>query len=210
MAKKTRAQRREDRRDSLKEAAIEVFSTHGYHAAKVSQIVETVGVAQGTFYLYYESKEQIFGELLSDFLQTVVGAVSDWEPASLDSQEVLREELHRVGMKLTEVLLEHRGLAAIFFREGLAVSQDFDEMIEEFYSTLAALMTNFNRVLHERGIIPKMNFEMLAYMTIGSVERIIMEYIVTGSLAHLEPTEIVDHLIGGFLTGVQEPIETSA
>lgn len=209
MAKKTREQRREDRRDSLKKAAIEVFSTHGYHAAKVSQIVESVGVAQGTFYLYYESKEQIFGELLSDFLQTVVGAASDWEPAAIDSQDVLREELHRVGMMLTDVLLENRGLAAIFFREGLAVSQDFDEMIEEFYATLAALMTNFNKVLNERGIIPKMNFELLAYMTIGSVERIIMEYIVTGSLAHLEPEEIVDHLIGGFLTGVQKPIDTA-
>ena len=41
-----RKNRRERRRESLKEAAIEVFSEKGYHAAKVSDIVERVGVAR--------------------------------------------------------------------------------------------------------------------------------------------------------------------
>ena len=63
-AKRSREQRREDRRESIKQAAIEIFSDRGYHNAKVSDIVEQVGVAQGTFYLYYEGKQQLFGELL--------------------------------------------------------------------------------------------------------------------------------------------------
>ena len=114
--RKTREQKREDRREALKAAAAEVFAADGYHAAKVSQIVERVGVAQGTFYLYYESKQQIFGELLSDFLTLVVETCAAWEPASLDSREVLAEELTRVGMMLTEVVMANQSLAAILYR----------------------------------------------------------------------------------------------
>jgi AcrR family transcriptional regulator len=204
--RKSRAERREDRRDALKSAAADVFAEHGYHAAKVSQIVERVGVAQGTFYLYYESKQQIFGELLQDFLTLVVSTVAAWEPADLDSREVFHRELTRVGLMLTEVTLDNQALAAIFFREALAVAPEFDAMIHEFYDTLAAMLTDFNRILCERGLIEPANFRVLAYMTIGMVERIIQEYVVAGTLTDVEPAEIVDHLITHFLFGTTRPM----
>lgn len=202
--RKTREQRREDRRDALKAAAADVFAEHGYHAAKVSQIVERVGVAQGTFYLYYESKQQIFGELLQDFLTLVVETVAAWEPADLDSREVFHTELTRVGLMLTQVTLDNQALASIFFREALAVAPEFDAMIHEFYDTLAAMLTDFNRILCERGLIEPANFKVLSYMTIGMVERIIREYVVAESLQDVEPPEIVDHLVMHFLYGTTE------
>ncbi|MEZ4459278.1 MAG: TetR/AcrR family transcriptional regulator [bacterium] len=77
--RKSRSEKKADRREAIKVAAIEVFSERGYHATKISEIVRRVGVAQGTFYLYYESKQQIFGELLTDFLTPVVETVANWE-----------------------------------------------------------------------------------------------------------------------------------
>lgn len=207
--RKTREQRREDRREALKAAAADVFAADGYHAAKVSQIVEKVGVAQGTFYLYYEGKQQIFGELLQDFLTLVVETVAAWEPAALDSREVLREELTRVGLMLTEVVVANQPLAAIFFREALAVAPEFDAMIHEFYDTLGAMLTDFNAILADRGLIQPMNYRILSYMTIGMVERIIREYVVSGTLADIEPREIVDHLIMHFLAGTTEKVRSS-
>lgn len=201
--RKSREERKQDRRDAIKRAAIQVFSEKGYHAAKVSQIVEQVGVAQGTFYLYYEGKQQIFGELLSDFLTLLVTTAASWEPDELDSIEVLETELRRVGLSLTEAVLENEHLAAIFFRESLAVAPEFDAMILEFYDTLGAMMTDFNRILHQRGIIAEMNFQILAFETIGMVERVIREYVVTGTLRHIEPAEIVDHLIAHFISGTR-------
>ncbi len=208
--RKSRSEKRADRRVAIKQAAIDVFSEKGYHAAKVSQIVKRVGVAQGTFYLYYESKHQIFGELLNDFLTLVVETVANWEPAELDSREVLREELTNVGVQLTNVILENQGLATIFFKEALAVAPEFNQLIEEFYETLGAMLTNFNGILCERGVIKPMNFQLLAYMTIGMVERVIAEYIVTGVLAEggVEPEEVVEHLVMHFLAGTSEAVPT--
>lgn len=206
--KKTREQRREDRREAIKQAAIEVFSDRGYHNAKVSDIVESVGVAQGTFYLYYEGKQQLFGELLRDWLMLVVETVAGWEPGSLDTREALRSELSRVGMMLTEVLINQRDLTSIFFKEALAVAPEFDDMIHEFYDTLAAMLTAFNEILCERGLIKPMNFRILAFSTIGQVERIVSEYVVTQTLEGVEPRELVDHLVMLFLAGTTEPILT--
>lgn len=51
-------------RDRLLTAAVEVFAAKGYTATRVSDIVGQAGVAQGTFYLYFRSKQAIFEELL--------------------------------------------------------------------------------------------------------------------------------------------------
>jgi AcrR family transcriptional regulator len=207
--RKTRKERRQDRRDALKRAAVEVFSEKGFNAAKISQIVDIVGVAQGTFYLYYESKQQLFGELLTDFVTAVVETVANWEPAELANREVLKEELTRVGMMLTEVLQANRDLAKIFFTEALNVAPEFDQMIHEFYGTLTLMLTEFNRILHGRGLIEPMNFRVLATATIGMVERVVNEYIVKGTLRDVPPNELVEHLVAHYLTGTAVSVECS-
>ncbi|QDG51563.1 TetR/AcrR family transcriptional regulator [Persicimonas caeni] len=202
-----REQRREDRRDEIKQAAIKVFSEHGYHAAKVSQIVKEVGVAQGTFYLYFEGKEQIFGEILEDFLELVVSTIAAWEPSDLDTREALGSDLKRVGLLLTDVLMENREMTGIFFRESQAVNQELQTLIREFYETLLAMLTSFNRILHERGLIAKMNFRVLSSMTIGMVERVIKEYVVHGQLEDVPAEEVVDNLVVYYLSGTTRDIE---
>lgn len=204
-----RKSRRDRRREELKAAATEIFFEHGYHTAKVSQIVEHVGVAQGTFYLYFEGKQQLFGELLSDFLELVVTTVASWEPADIDTREVLRDELTRVGLLLTRVLLDNRKTTAIFFRESLAVAPEFNTLIRHAYETLLALLTDFNRILNKRGLIAEMNFRIMATMTVGMVERIIVERIVHDTLDEAEPEELVEHLVMHYMAGTTDPIGPS-
>ena len=53
-----------DTRRKLLDAAEEVFGELGYHDASIVKITEAAGVAQGTFYLYFASKQEIFDELV--------------------------------------------------------------------------------------------------------------------------------------------------
>ena len=49
--------RREVRRQALVDAAVAVFSAKGVSAASVDDIVRAAGVAKGTFYLYFATKD---------------------------------------------------------------------------------------------------------------------------------------------------------
>src|SRR5437764_13240992 len=53
-------------RRRLLESAEQVFGDLGYHEASIVKITEAAGVAQGTFYLYFGSKKDIFDELVRD------------------------------------------------------------------------------------------------------------------------------------------------
>jgi AcrR family transcriptional regulator len=51
-------------RDRLLVAARQVFEERGYHDARVTDISKAAGVAHGTFYTYFESKEDVFRQVL--------------------------------------------------------------------------------------------------------------------------------------------------
>lgn len=50
----------EDKKEALEAAAREVFLKHGYKKTTVSMIAKKAGVAVGSFYNYFDSKEDIF------------------------------------------------------------------------------------------------------------------------------------------------------
>ncbi len=173
-----RAVSRADRAAKIKEAAIEVFAEHGYHKAKVSMIVGQVGVAQGTFYLYYKGKREIFGEILDDFLGLIRETVVTWDVGLLENVQDLRVGLINLGTLLIRVLVDNQKLTRIFFKEALAVHPEFTAQIGSFYETLGDLMTGINRINCQRGFIREQDFRVLAYCTMGMVERNIQQSIV--------------------------------
>src|SRR4051794_22018200 len=59
-------QRGKDRRDQLMAFAAGRFAEQGYHPTSVSEIVSGLGVGKGVFYWYFDSKEQLFLEILRD------------------------------------------------------------------------------------------------------------------------------------------------
>lgn len=83
-----RSKKGERTRARLLEAAKEIFEEYGFLDARVTDIAERAGVSHGSFYHYFESKEQIFREVaalideqLSEPLGTVIMARSSEPPA---------------------------------------------------------------------------------------------------------------------------------
>lgn len=58
-------------RRRLLDAAEIVFGEVGFHAAAISQITQTAGVAQGTFYVHFTSKEELFTQLVADISRSL-------------------------------------------------------------------------------------------------------------------------------------------
>ncbi|KZD05504.1 TetR/AcrR family transcriptional regulator [Oceanibaculum pacificum] len=62
--RRSRAERSEETRQALFQAAAEMVGEHGYAEASISRITARAKVAQGTFYNYFESRQDLFDQLL--------------------------------------------------------------------------------------------------------------------------------------------------
>jgi AcrR family transcriptional regulator len=73
-----------ERRRQLLDYAAQRFAENGYHPTSVADIVNGLGVGKGVFYWYFDSKEQLFLEILREsqtdlrrFQRDALGAASD-------------------------------------------------------------------------------------------------------------------------------------
>src|SRR4051812_9367093 len=69
--------RRENTRQRLYDAAIELIAEHGYTATTVDQIAERAGVAKGTVYYNFTSKAELFAALLERGIDRLAEALRD-------------------------------------------------------------------------------------------------------------------------------------
>ena len=60
-----------DKRDRILSAAERIFARHGFFAAKVSDVAKEAGVADGTIYLYFKSKDDLLISLFERRMQEV-------------------------------------------------------------------------------------------------------------------------------------------
>src|SRR5881275_752058 len=61
----------EGKRERILDAAVRVFAQEGFYNAKVAQIAHVAGVADGTIYLYFKSKDDLLISLFEDRMEMV-------------------------------------------------------------------------------------------------------------------------------------------
>src|SRR5690625_6774109 len=62
----------EERKTEILDAAEHLFTTKGYSETTVNDILKIVGVAKGTFYYYFPSKEEVMHAIVERFIDVEV------------------------------------------------------------------------------------------------------------------------------------------
>ncbi|WP_420333959.1 TetR/AcrR family transcriptional regulator [Roseibium sp.] len=74
---KPKTARGEATKKAILSAAERVIGARGYNDASIGQITSEAGVAQGTFYIYFKTKEEVFSELVLEMGRLVRHTISD-------------------------------------------------------------------------------------------------------------------------------------
>jgi AcrR family transcriptional regulator len=84
-----------ERRSEILRAARKVFEERGFLDTRVADIVTAAGVAQGTFYSYFNSKEAVFAEVAQQVVESMMeGLHTDFVP-DIDPVERIRRAMVR-------------------------------------------------------------------------------------------------------------------
>ncbi len=197
MAAAPRTQKGERTRQALIEAAEQIFAELGYQDASVSKITEAAGVGQGTFYLYFESKLEIFEELVEDLNRRVRRAMS--EGAAKASDRIGRErEGFRAFFKFTA---EHPALYRII-RQAEFVSP---KALKNHYSKIVDGYVEGLRKAEFQGDILHYDPEVAAWMLMGIGELVGMRWVLWS-----EDREVPDEVFEDMMIFIQRALRDGA
>jgi len=106
-----------DKHQQIIDAAVRVFARNGYYNSRVSDIAKEAGIASGTIYLYFKTKDEIlvtlFREKMAEFVATVRKAIAA-EPDAV----VKLSRLIRLHFKLLEEHPEMAEVVQVELRQG--------------------------------------------------------------------------------------------
>ncbi len=151
----------------LIESAKKVFSERGYYNAQISHIIDEAGVARGTFYLYFRSKEEIFKEILNEVVEELKRRI---KPLDINRNPV--EQIVENIASVIDFALKNKELAIIVLKKNCD-SKLFKD-IEEFYEEITELIKKSLIKGIELGIIRKCDTDIVARTVLGSVKEVIL------------------------------------
>jgi len=191
--KRKLTQRGRDRREQLMERAARLFADQGYHPTSVSEVVESLGVGKGVFYWYFDSKEDLFKEILSsaqhDLRRRQQAAIGE-EPDPLRRIEL--------GMRASMTwFAENRHLFNLF---GFAATEErFRPVLRQNEEVAVADVVRHLKDAMAEGHIPDGDPAVLAHALIGAGRHLARTYLYEAN----EPAEeVADAAVGFTLYGL--------
>jgi AcrR family transcriptional regulator len=146
-------------REKLLRAAESEFGARGFHAVAISDITRTAGVALGTFYVYFESKEEIYRALVAHMSRKVRSWVAE---RVVDAPDRLTAE--REGIKAyLEFVREHKGLYRIISEAEFVANDAF----VEHYTVFAKAYREALETAAGKEEIREGDFEVWAWAIMG-------------------------------------------
>jgi AcrR family transcriptional regulator len=163
-----------DRRQQLIEAGMAAFAEKGYHRTKVSDVVRRAGVAQGTFYLYFDSKKSLFLTLLDEFFSLVEQALAeaDLNVGHVQTPAGVALQIREAIAHILAVYRDNATLARIVLRGGIGQEPDFAQAQEAFIDRVATSGVTYLDQAIEQGLLPPQNSRVVAYCVVGMIERV--------------------------------------
>ncbi|MBE7450511.1 MAG: TetR/AcrR family transcriptional regulator [Kofleriaceae bacterium] len=167
---------RAERRRQILDAAKQVFAEAGYHGASIHAIIERAAIARGTFYLYFESKEAVFGALLDEAMTELRHRIVriDTGPGARSPKDQLEDSLSG----LLAFVVADRPLATVLLSSSSTPDAEAAARLAGFYAEVRQVIALSLETGMQIGLIRRCHPERTAAALLGLV-RGIVEHCVT-------------------------------
>ncbi|TND10469.1 MAG: transcriptional regulator, tetr family [Bacteroidetes bacterium] len=152
-----------EKREAIVQAMLELITERGFHATPMSMVAEKAGVAAGTIYHHFKSKEEIINEIYAR-LKANMGEALVREDAS---EEDYKKRFYRFWLNLYYHFIDHP--KEFLFLEQYANSPFITKVTKEENQRYYQPVIDFLAEGVWSGILRNMDVELLVAMVYGSV-----------------------------------------
>lgn len=180
------AGRKAQRRRQILDAALAVFAEQGFAAARLDDIAARTGVAKGTLYLYFESKEALFEELLREAAVPLQGRLAR---IAADPRISGRDAIFRLLDAFRREIIETdaRHLVRLMLSEGSRFPSLTGFYYREILSRAVPLLRQILQRAHESGDIRSRKLAELPQLVMAPA---IAALIWTDMFGRYEPLDV--------------------
>lgn len=144
------------------DAAIKVFSTNGYDGATMDEMAQVAGVAKGTLYYYFKSKEEIFKYIITEGVEVIKEQIAE----TVEKKEDALSKLKALCALQLNLVYEKRDFFKVIMSQ--LWGQELRQMeLREVIGSYINSIEKYIKQAMEEGVIKKGEPYFMAYIFFG-------------------------------------------
>jgi len=159
-----------DKHKAILQAAVQVFADQGFAEAKVARIARVAGVATGSVYNYFDSKEDLLHRIFQDMWSQILDGLSQLAEQH-DIPSSVR--LERMVDAVFERFSDDTNLARVFVNEQSFWMHRWEGDLADHFRRFMDLL---GRTLKDAGLREGMDPEIQRYLVFGAVRQLIHQW----------------------------------
>lgn len=186
---------REEKHIDILKAAIRVFSEHGFDGAKMEYIAKEAGIGKGTIYEYFQSKEQLFEEILKFSIEEYRFGLKE----NMDEGETIEGKILNCSRYAAEFLNNHMDIVQIAMQVNMLSKEIRVQLIAE-HATVLKHYTEMVKVAKAKGELrADLDEELATYCIIGTLDQFCKQRVFCDPrpLGEIDHLAIVNMLLKG-------------
>lgn len=178
------------------DAAIRIFSTNGYDGATMDDMAQAAGVAKGTLYYYFKSKEEIFKYIITEGVEVIKEQIFQ----AVEKEESPLSKLKALCTLQLNLVYEKKELFKVIMSQlwGQEVRQlELREVVENYINSIE----KYIKEAMDEGIIKKGEPYFMAYIFFGLLCSTIVYELINKEKCNID--ELSENLLMYILHGIQ-------
>jgi AcrR family transcriptional regulator len=187
---------RQMRENAILDAAHSLLSEKGYQGMTMDDLATRVGIAKGSLYQHFKSKEELISLALVSFMDRITNYI-DTLPSTQPAIERIKLTCRKaLSLRFQDGFPDILG-ARIFVKNSLTGNPIYGASTERLMLALAGL---FDAAKKQGDVANDIPTELLVHATIGRMREPELDPLI--AQGRVQPEEIVDFLVQMFLGGV--------
>ncbi len=184
---------REVTKRELLGAALETFVAKGYPATTIADIVARAGVTQGTFYLYFTNKTDIFSVLLKEYRRLVISGLFNVDLDSVRTRQDWLALADRIGEFLIDHIETHGDFMRLFIAETNSIGSNFLNEADAFSGGITKEISRLLQHGLKMNLLRDIDVEAASLSCLGALKEAIQKSCFRNTSA--KPRDIIPRVI---------------
>lgn len=184
-----------DKKELIRQAAVEVIARNGFYNTRADQIAEEAGVAVGTIYNYFSNKEEILEYIFEVELKKRMAYL---EEIRANDGQILEQIQKFLGKHFTEIR-ENPKVGEILVKEKQFPHRNQSNSIVEYLHLIPARLTFLLKEGARQGQLRECNYELVGASLFGAIQGLVETAVMRNNPKILESAaeELVELWLNG-------------
>ncbi|GAB4374643.1 MAG: TetR family transcriptional regulator [Calditrichia bacterium] len=154
------------RREEILAAAAKLFAEKNYHEVLVNEVAELAGMAKGSVYLYFSTKEELYVSIMAHRMAKLLELLQK----RIDNLQTPLINLRRIIIHIYNFMAKYPHFFKIWYREKLNCQKSTHQQIHQFYIRIKQILETTLQRGEAEGILQLQSIPFSIDMIIGIIE----------------------------------------